>query len=81
MCFSASGGIDSLAVNGLVLAVKNFTMPFDHFVLLLFHWSAQLVRDNTSNSENATKIYKELMSRASATGVHNLLGFEWLLPL
>jgi hypothetical protein len=33
MCFSASTGIDSLSVNGLVLPMKAFTMLLDHLAL------------------------------------------------
>jgi hypothetical protein len=63
MCFSASAGIDSLAVNGLILPVKAFTVLLDHFVLTLFlQREANYKGDNTDNSENATKLYQELTS-------------------
>jgi hypothetical protein len=82
MCFSASVGIDAPTVNGLVLLVEAFTVSFDHFVLvLLLQREANYKRDNTDNNENATKIYQELTSRAYATGVHNLSGFEGSLCL
>jgi hypothetical protein len=82
MCFSASAGIDGLAVNGLVLVVEVFTVLFDHFFLILFlQREANYKHDNTDNSENTTKVCQELTSRASATGVHNLSGLEGSLPL
>jgi hypothetical protein len=82
MCYSASSGIDNLAVNGLILLVEAFTVSFDHFILILFlQIEANCKCDNTDNSENATKICQELTSQASATRVHNLSGFEGSLPL
>jgi hypothetical protein len=82
MCFSASTSIDGLAINGLILPVKAFTISFDHFVLILFlQREANCKCDNTDNNKNATKVCQELSSRASATGVHNLSGFEGSLPL
>jgi hypothetical protein len=82
MCFSASAGIDSLAVNGLILPIKAFTMLLDHFVLILFQQREENCKpDNTDNSENATKVYQKLTSRVCATGVHNWSGFEGSLPL
>jgi hypothetical protein len=82
MCFSTSTGIDNLTVNGLVLPVEDFTVSFDHFVLILFlQREVNCKCDNTNNNENVTKVYQELTSQASATGVHNLLGFEGSLPL
>jgi hypothetical protein len=82
MCFSTSAGVDSMAINGLVLPVEAFTMLLDHFFLILFlQIEANYKRDNINNSENATKVYQELTSRASATGVHNWSGFEGSLPL
>jgi hypothetical protein len=63
MCFSASAGIDSLAINGLILPVEAFTVLLDHFVLTLFlQREANYKGDNTDNSENATKLYQELTS-------------------
>jgi hypothetical protein len=57
MCIFTSGGIDSLAINGLILLVKAFTVPFDHFILILFlQREANCKLDNTINSENATKV-------------------------
>jgi hypothetical protein len=82
MFFFASVGIKSLAIDGLILPVEAFTVPFDHFVLILFlQRQGNCKGDNTNNSENATKVCQELTSRASATGVHNLSRFEGSLPL
>jgi hypothetical protein len=82
MCFFASAGIDSLAVNGLLLRDEAFTVLFDHFFLILFlQREVNCKRDNTDNSENATKVCHELTSQASATRVRNLPGFEGSLPL
>jgi hypothetical protein len=82
MCFSASAGIDGPAINGLILPVEAFTVHFDHFFhLLSLQRKANCKRDNIDNNENATKVCHELISQASATGVHNLSGFEWSLPL
>jgi hypothetical protein len=76
MCFSTTTGIDSLAVDGLVLPVEAFTVLLHHFVLTLFlRREVNCKCDNTDNSENATKVYQELTSRACATGVHNWSGF------
>jgi hypothetical protein len=47
MCFSTSAGIDGLAVNGLVLPVEAFTVPLDHFVLILFLQREQIVNMTT----------------------------------
>jgi hypothetical protein len=81
MCFSTSTGIDGPTINGLVLPVKAFTMLFDHFVLILFlQREAKCKCDNTDNNENAIKVCQELTSRAFATRVHNLSGFEGSLP-
>jgi hypothetical protein len=82
MCFAASAGIDGLTVNELLLPVEVFAVLFDHFFLILFlQREANCKHDNTNNSENATKVCHELTSRASATRVHNLSGFEWSHPL
>jgi hypothetical protein len=82
MCFFASAGIDDLTVNGLLLIVEAFTILFDHFFLILFlQRETNYKCDNTNNNENVTKVCQELTSRASATEVHNLSGFEGLLPL
>jgi hypothetical protein len=63
MGFSASVGIHSLVINGLVLLVEVFTMPLDHFLLILvIQREANCKHDNTDNSENATKVYLELTS-------------------
>jgi hypothetical protein len=63
MCFFTSGGIDNLAINGLILPVEAFTMPFDHFILILFlQREANCKLDNTVNSENATKVHQKLTS-------------------
>jgi hypothetical protein len=57
-------------------------VSFDHFVLILFlQREGNCKHDNTNNSENATKVCQELTNQASATIVHNLLGFEGSLPL
>jgi hypothetical protein len=82
MCLFTSAGIDNLTVNGFVLTVEAFTVPFDHFFLILFlQREANCKRDNVDNNENATEVCQELTSRASAIGVHNLSGFEGSLPL
>jgi hypothetical protein len=82
MCFSASTGIDGSTINVLDLIVEAFTVLFDHFFLILFpQREANCKLDNTDNSKNVTKVCQELTSQASATGVHNLLGFEGSLPL
>jgi hypothetical protein len=82
MCFSASTGLDGSAINGLILLVESFTVPFDHFVLILFlQKEANYKRDYIDNSKDATKVCQELTSRAFAIGVHNLSGFKWSLPL
>jgi hypothetical protein len=82
MCFFTFAGIDDPTVNGFVLPVEAFTVPFDHFFLILFlQREANCKHDNTDNNENATKVFQELISRASAIGVHNLSGFEGSLPL
>jgi hypothetical protein len=82
MCFSAFARIDGLAINGLLLPVEVFAVLFDHFFfILLLQIEANCKCDNTDNSENETKVCHELTSRASATGVHNLSGFEGSLPL
>jgi hypothetical protein len=82
MCFSTPTGIDSLVVNGLILLVEAFTVLLDHFILMLFlQIEENCKRDNTDNSENATKVYQELTIRASATGVRNWSGFEGSLPM
>jgi hypothetical protein len=66
----------------IILLVEAFTVPFDHFILILFlQREAKCKRDNTDNSENAPKVCQELTSRASTTGVPNLSGFEGSLPL
>jgi hypothetical protein len=63
MYFFASTSIDSLTVNRLILPIKAFTMLLDDFILILFlQTKANCKRDNTSNSENATKVYQELTS-------------------
>jgi hypothetical protein len=36
MCFSGFVGIDGPIVNGLVLTVETFIVPFEHFFLILF---------------------------------------------
>jgi hypothetical protein len=80
MCFFASAGIDGPTVNGLVLPVEAFTILFDHFFLILFlQREANCKCDNTDNNENTITVRQELTSRASATGVHNLSGFEGLV--
>jgi hypothetical protein len=57
MCFSSSIGIDSLAIDGLILPVEAFTVPFDHFVYILFlEREANCKCDNTDTSENPTKV-------------------------
>jgi hypothetical protein len=59
MCFSTSAGIDSMAVNGLVLPVEAFTMLLDHFFLILFlQTEANYKRDNINNSEMQQKYIK-----------------------
>jgi hypothetical protein len=61
MCFYASAGIDGPTVNGLILPVEAFTVPFDHFFLiLLLQREANYKCDNIDNNENATKVYQEL---------------------
>jgi hypothetical protein len=56
MCFFGPAGIESLAINGLILPIEVFTMPFDHFILILFlQGGGNYKCDNTDNSENATK--------------------------
>jgi hypothetical protein len=76
MCFFASAGLGSSVVNGLVLPVELFTMPLDHFLLILgLQREANCKRENIGNSENAIKVYQELISRACVTGVHKLSGF------
>jgi hypothetical protein len=63
MCFSASAGIDDLTVNGHILLGKAFTVPFDHFFLILFlQREADCKCDNTGNNKNATKVCQELIS-------------------
>jgi hypothetical protein len=82
MCFFTSIGIDSLAINGIVLPVEAFTVLLIHFILILFlKIKTNCKRNNNNNSRNATKVYEELTSRASATRVHNWLGFEGSPPL
>jgi hypothetical protein len=82
MGFNASAGIDNLTINRLVLQVEASIVLLDHFILIRFLQSeANYKRDNTDNSENATKVYQELTSRAYATGVHNWSGFDGSLPL
>jgi hypothetical protein len=82
MCFSTSVGIDSLAINELVLPVEVFTMLLDHFILILvLQRETNYKHDNTDNSKNTAKVYQELTSRACATRVHNFSGFEGSLPL
>jgi hypothetical protein len=82
MCFSTSAGIDGPVVNGLILIVEAFTVLFDHFFLVLFlQRETNYKHDSINNSENVIKVCQELTSRASATGVHNLSGFEGSLPL
>jgi hypothetical protein len=82
MCFSTYASIDNLAIDGPIMLIEAFTMPFDHFVLILFlQRKANCKRDNIDYSENATKVRQELTSRVSATEVQNLLGFEGSLPL
>jgi hypothetical protein len=82
MCFSTSAGIDGPVVNGLLLIVEAFTVLFDHFFLVLFlQRETNYKHDSINNSENVIKVCQELTSRASATGVHNLSGFEGSLPL
>jgi hypothetical protein len=82
MYFSTSAGIDGSTLNGLVLPVEAFTMPFDHFILILFPQREANYRcDNTDNNENETKVCQELTNRASTTRVYNLSGFEGSLPL
>jgi hypothetical protein len=67
---STFAGIDSLAVNGLILPIEAFTVPFDHFVLILFlQREANYKCDNTDNNENAIEVCQELTIQASATGV------------
>jgi hypothetical protein len=57
MCFSASAGIDGLAINGLLLVVEVFAIFFDHFFLILFlQREANCKHDNTDNSENVTNV-------------------------
>jgi hypothetical protein len=56
MCFSGPAGIDSLTVNGLILSIEIFTVPFDHFVPMLFLQGGNCKCDNTDKSENATKV-------------------------
>jgi hypothetical protein len=52
-----------MIVNVLILLVKVFTMLLDHFVLILFlQIEANYKRDNTNNSEDATKVYQKLIS-------------------
>jgi hypothetical protein len=59
MCFSASAGIDGLAINGLLLAIEAFVVFFDHFFLILFlQREANCKRDNTDDNKNVTKIYQ-----------------------
>jgi hypothetical protein len=73
VCFSASAGIDGLTING------SFRQPNPSLcclTILFLQREANCKRDNTDNNENATKVCKELTSRAFATEVHNLLGFE-----
>jgi hypothetical protein len=63
MCFFASTSIDSLVVNGLVLPVETFIVPFDHFVLILFlQIEINCKCENADNNENATKVCQELTS-------------------
>jgi hypothetical protein len=82
MCFSASASIDDPIINELLLIVEAFTVLFDHFFLILFlQRETNYKCDDTNNSENVTKVCQEHTSRASTTGVHNLLGFEGPLPL
>jgi hypothetical protein len=72
MCFSASIGIDSLTVNGLVLVVEVFAVLLDHFFLILvLQKEANYKHDNIDNSKNVTKVCQELTSRASTTRMHN----------
>jgi hypothetical protein len=57
MCFSGRTGIDSLAVTGLILPIEIFTVPFDHFILILFlQGGGNCKCDNTDKSENAAKV-------------------------
>jgi hypothetical protein len=57
MCFSGPTGIDNLTVNGLVLPIEIFTVPFDHFILILFlQGGGNCKCDNTDKSENSTKV-------------------------
>jgi hypothetical protein len=82
MCFSTCARIGSLAINVLVLPIEAFTMPFDHFILIIFLQREENCKyDNTDNNENATKVCQELTNWASTTRVHNLSGFEGSLPL
>jgi hypothetical protein len=82
MWFSASVRIDGPTINGLILLVEAFTTPFYHFILILFlQREANCKCDNTDNNQNTIKVCQELTSRASATGVHNMLAFEGSLPL
>jgi hypothetical protein len=82
MCFFASASIDGPTLNGLVILVEAFTMLFYHLFLILFvQREANCKHDNTDNNQNATKVCQELTNWASATGVHNLLGFEGSLLL
>jgi hypothetical protein len=77
MFFSAPASIDGLTVNGLLLVVEAFSILFDHFFVILFlQRETNYTCDNTNNSENVTKVCQELTSRASATEVHNLSGYE-----
>jgi hypothetical protein len=82
MCFSASAGIDDPTINGLVLPIEAFTMPFDHFAPVLFMQRETNCKcNNTDKNENATKVCQELTNRAFVTGVHNLSRFEGALPM
>jgi hypothetical protein len=57
MCFSTSAGIDSPAINGLLLVVEAYAVFSDHFFLILFlQGEAICKRDNTDNSENVIKV-------------------------
>jgi hypothetical protein len=59
MCFPASAGIDSLAVDGLLLVVEASTILFDHFFLILFLQRETTCKcDNTNNSKNVKKSMK-----------------------
>jgi hypothetical protein len=58
MCFFTCTGIDSMVVNGLILLIKVLTMLLDQFILILvLQKKPNYKRDNTDNSENATKVF------------------------